>query len=214
MTAPGIAVVDDHEVVGLALAALIEPAPGLTYLGRAANVAELVEWGLRPDLTVLDLSLRDESEPSDNVARLHQLGSRVIVLTSGENPYLVREVSRSGVLGIIRKSLPADQILAAIAQAAQGDPVVTTEWASAVDTDPVLSSAPLTDREREVLSLYASGLGAKSVARRLGVSENTIDDHIRRIRSVYERLSRPAHTKVELYQRGVEDGYIRVPETH
>lgn len=206
-----VALVDDHEVMALAVAGLIEDTPGLAYVGHAPCVATLLERGLAAELVLLDLNLRDGSSPVDNVARLEQHGARVLVLTSGENPYLIREVSRSGVLGIVRKSAPSDDIRAAIARAAAGRPTVTTDWAAAVDADPELPSAPLTAREREVLALYASGLGAKQVARRLQVSENTVDDHIRRIRQVYGRLSRPAHTKVELYQRGIEDGYLPVP---
>jgi DNA-binding NarL/FixJ family response regulator len=207
-----VAIVDDHVVVGLAVRALVESSAELEFAGSAASVAELLAGGVRPDLTILDLNLRDHTQPSENVEQLRRSGSLVLVLTSGENPYLIREVSRAGVLGIVRKSSPADEIRAAIERAAPGEPVVTTEWASAVDADPELRGAPLTEREREVLALYASGLGAKSVARRLCVSENTVDDHIKRIRAVYERLSRPARTKVELYQRGVEDGFIPGPE--
>ena len=59
--------------------------------------------------------------------------------------------------------------------------------------------------------MYASGLGARDVATRLFISENTVNDHLRRIRSVYHQLGRPAATKVELYQRGLEDGYVPVP---
>ena len=64
---------------------------------------------------------------------------------------------------------------------------------------------------REVLELYASGVGAKEVAQRLFISEHTVIDHLRQIRKAYQRLGRPAHTKVELYQRGVEDGYVPGP---
>jgi DNA-binding CsgD family transcriptional regulator len=49
------------------------------------------------------------------------------------------------------------------------------------------------------------------VARRLHISENTVDDHLRRIRTVYSQLCRPANTKVELYQRGMEDGILPYP---
>jgi DNA-binding NarL/FixJ family response regulator len=142
---------------------------------------------------------------------LRARGAEVVVLTSAENPFLVREVSRSGVLGIVRKSAPSLEVLDVIVRIARGEPVPTTEWAVAVDSDPALRSAPLTAREREVLALYATGLGAKSVARQLTVSENTIADHIRRIRTVYAQLARPANTKVELYQRGLEDGFLPPP---
>ena len=79
------------------------------------------------------------------------------MLTSGENPYLVRDASRADPLGIIRKSAPSEVLLEALRLAAQGEPVASIEWASALDSDPLLASAPLTPREREVLELYASG---------------------------------------------------------
>lgn len=206
-----VAIVDDHELIALAVGELLDSHEGLVFVGHAADVDRLVRVGPRADLVVLDLSLRDGSIPSDNVERLRAWGASVLILTSGENPYLIREVSRSNALGIVRKSGPAHEILQAIVTAASGQPVVTTEWAAAVESDPALRRAPLTERERQVLALYASGLGAKAVASRLHVSENTVDDHIRRIRSVYRKLHRSADTKVELYQRGVEDGFLPPP---
>lgn len=207
-----VGIVDDHELVALAVGGLIEAHPALEYTGHAPTVRELMARGPRPELVVLDLHLRDETSPADNVERLRRWGAEVIVLTAGENPYLIREASRTPALGILRKSGPPDGIVAAIAAAAQGRPIATTEWAAALDSDPELSAAPLTAREREVLALYASGLGAKAVASRLGVTENTVDDHIRRIRSVYAQLHRPANTKVDLYRRGLEDGYLPLPD--
>lgn len=206
-----VAVVDDHELVSLAMGELIGSHPDLSFAGHAASVAELHTRGIRAELVVLDLNLRDGSRPSDNVDALRARGAEVVVLTSAENPYLIREVSRSGVLGIVRKSAPSREVLEVIARIARGEPTPTTEWAVAVDSDPMLTSAPLTAREREVLALYATGLGAKSVAQQLSVSENTIADHIRRIRTVYAQLARPANTKVELYQRGLEDGFLPPP---
>jgi DNA-binding NarL/FixJ family response regulator len=206
-----VAVVDDHELVSLAVGELIGSHDELEFAGHAASVAELLSRGIRADLVVLDLNLRDGSRPSDNVDVLRARGAEVVVLTSAENPFLVREVSRSGVLGIVRKSAPSQEVLDVIVRIARGEPAPTTEWAVAVDSDPALRSAPHTARDREVLALYGTGLGAKSVARQLNVSENTIADHIRRIRTVYAQLARPANTKVELYQRGLEDGFLPPP---
>ena len=206
-----VAIVDDHDLVGVAVGGLIESHASLRFVGHAETVDALLARRVAAQLVVLDLNLGDGSLPSRNVELLRASSAEVLVLTSGENPFLIREVSRSGVLGVIRKSAPVDEILSAIVRAATGEPVVTTEWAAAVDSDPDLRAAPLTEREREVLALYASGLEAKAVARRLFVSENTVDDHIRRIRSVYSQLGRPARTKVELYRRGQEDGYLPLP---
>ncbi|MFB2582782.1 LuxR C-terminal-related transcriptional regulator [Herbiconiux sp. P15] len=206
-----IAVVDDHELVAMAVQNLVEATDGLEFARHAATVDELVRRLRDADLVLLDLSLRDGTDPGENVRRLRQWGADVLVLTSGEDPFLVRAASRAEVLGIVRKSTPTEALVQALLTAAAGEPVPTTEWASALDTDPLLAGAPLTAREREVLGLYASGLGAREVAAQLFISENTVNDHLRRIRSVYFQLGRPAATKVELYQRGIEDGYVQAP---
>ena len=66
----------------------------------------------------------------------------------------------------------------------------------------------LSEREREALRLYAANLPAKSVARRMGVSEGTVKVYLRRVRSKYQALNRPAATKLDLYRRAVEDGIV------
>ncbi|MGO2112973.1 MAG: response regulator transcription factor [Pseudoclavibacter sp.] len=206
-----VVIIDDHDLVSIAIGEVIRGYEGLDVVGRAHTVAEFRRLGVAADVAVLDLALGDDSDPADNVRRIAETGANVMVLTSGENPYLIRRVSRANVFGIVRKSAPSHEIADAIARAARGEHVLTTEWAAALDGDEELRGAPLTAREREVLRLYASGLGAKMVASRLSVSENTVDDHLRRIRRVYRDIERPADTKVELYQRGLEDGYIPPP---
>lgn len=210
-----IAVVDDHEVVALAISALIAKSEMLEFLGSAPSVKKLLRPGALSsgtiDLVMLDLSLRDGSSPEENIRILREQGAQVLAFTSGENPFLMRSAARCDVLGILRKSTPAREIVAVLESATSGKPIVTSDWAAAVDSDTDLAAAQLTAREREVLALYASGLGAKSVAYRLGISENTVDDHIRRIRREYSLLGREAGTKVDLYQRGLEDGYLPVP---
>jgi DNA-binding NarL/FixJ family response regulator len=210
-----IALVDDHEVVALAIKALLAESANLEFVGSATTVSGLFQYAALADnpadLVLLDLSLRDASNPAENVEILRSWGAQVLAFTSGENPYLIREAARAEVLGILRKSTPPAGIVAAIELAGAGNPVITADWAAALDSDLDLASAQLTARERQVLALYASGLGAKSVAVRLGISENTVDDHIRRIRREYALLGRQAGTKVDLYQRGIEDGYLPVP---
>jgi DNA-binding NarL/FixJ family response regulator len=206
-----IAVVDDHEVVAMAIEALISAEPRLTFVGSATSVADLLKRGESVDLVLLDLKLRDGSTPTQNIAALREWGANVLAFTSGEQPFLIREAARSDLLGIVRKSTPSAILLGLILQAAEGQAVPTTDWAAALDSDRQFESAQLTSREREVLSLYASGLGAKAVATELFISENTVDDHLRRIRREYAFLGRQAGTKVDLYQRGLEDGYLPLP---
>jgi DNA-binding NarL/FixJ family response regulator len=206
-----VAVVDDHEVVAIAIKVLVDPDPRLIFDGSATSVSELIRVGEPGGLVLLDLNLRDGSTPTQNIAALRAWGAEVLAFTSGEQPFMIREAARSDVLGIVRKSTPAVILLDLIARAAQGQAVPTTDWAAALDSDRQFESAQLTAREREVLALYASGLGAKAVAAALFITENTVDDHLRRIRREYALLGRAAGTKVDLYQRGLEDGYLPLP---
>lgn len=206
-----IGIVDDHHLVVVALESLIAEHPSLAFMRHTETVAAMVHRERDIDLVLLDLQLRDDSTPTQNIASLTDWGADVLVLTSGENPYLVREASRADPLGIVRKSAPTEAILDAILSAARGEATLSPEWASAIDTDPLTDAAPLSDRERQVLELYASGVGAKQVAAMLCISENTVNDHLRRIKRTYRELGRPANTKVDLYQRGLEDGFVLPP---
>jgi len=206
-----IALVDDHELVALAVRGIVAGEPGLVFARYEPTVAALVARPPDADVVVLDLNLRDGTTPEQNVAAVSEWGAHVLVLTSAEDPYLVRAASRTAARGIVRKSAPPEALREALLAVARGDLALSTEWASALDADPLLAAAPLTDREREVLSLYASGMGVKQVAAALFVSENTIDDHLRRIRHIYQQIGRPAATKIDLYRRGVEDGYLPGP---
>jgi len=206
-----VAVVDDHMLVGLAVGSVVESHPTLSYAGHARSVAELIRTSTRADLVLLDLKLGDGSQPEDNVAALRAFGAHVLILTAGDNPYLLRRVLQTEALGVIRKSAPPAVILGAIEAAARGETVHSGEWAIDELTMPLVAGPPLTDREREVMAMFASGMAAKSVARRLGISQNTVNDHLRRVRAIYRQIGRAADTKVQLYQRAQEDGYLPSP---
>ncbi|MGV9586335.1 response regulator transcription factor [Nocardia farcinica] len=210
-----IALVEDHESVAIGLAAMLAAEPDLELVHTARTVAELLEAvGPSPDLDlcVLDLRLADSSLPEDNVRALRERGVEVLVFTGAENAYLVRSAARAGVLGVLRKSESVATVVAAVRRAASGEQVVTTDWAAAIDGDPELSGVGLSPRQEEVLTLYASGEKASRVARLTGLSEQTVNDYLGRIRQKYADAGRPAPTKTDLYKRAVEDGWLPVPE--
>lgn len=191
---------------------MLDGHPGLTLAVSSDTVPALLEQRPELDLILLDLRLADGSSPTANIDALHVAGFPVLVYTGAENPYLVRLAAKAGVLGIVRKSAPVELVVEAIAAAADGVPVVTTEWAAAIDGDPDLDSVDLSPRQQEVLSLYASGEAADRVARLTGLSKETVNDYVGRIRAKYAAAGRPAGTKVDLYQRAVEDGLLPIPE--
>jgi two-component system response regulator DevR len=208
-----VALIDDHEIVARGFAGLFATIPEIHVVATVASVDELqaaVPDG-RINLVILDLRLADGSTVSDNVDRLRATGAEVLAFTGGDDAVLMRAAARSGVLGVVRKSEPAEVLLDAVTRAAAGETIASTEWAAALDGDPDLADAGLSPREREVLSLYAAGAKAPLVASHTGLSELTVVDYIRRVRSKYEKVGRPANTKIDLYKRALEDGILPIP---
>lgn len=207
-----IGVVEDHSAVILGLKAMLTDHPNVEVAATAPTVTDLLNQQIPLDFVLLDLRLADGSSPTANVERLRAAGLEALVFTGAENPYLVRLAAKAGVLGVIRKSAPTKQVVDAIAAAADGALVATTEWAAAIDGDPDLGDVGLSPRQQDVLTLYASGEKAERVARMTGLTPHTVNDYLARIRIKYADAGRPARTKTDLYKRAVEDGWLPVPE--
>jgi len=204
--------VDDHPAIMLGVGAILNAQPDLHVVAAAASVQELIAQTQRLDCVLLDLRLADGSTPTANLAALTALAIPVLVYTSGDRSDLIREATRAGATGVLRKSEPPDVVVGAIRSLLRGEPVVTAEWAAALDFDPDFATVHLSPREAEVLTLYASGETAERVAALLFISRETVHDHVRRIRAKYAAADRPALTKVDLYRRAVEDGLV--PQGH
>ncbi|MEO8527631.1 MAG: LuxR C-terminal-related transcriptional regulator [Pseudolysinimonas sp.] len=208
-----VALVDDHEVIALAVREAIAGVKNLRFDGVSPTVDHLLEHHPDAGMIVLDLRLADGSSPIGNVERLVDHGAAVIAYTSGESPYLMRLVATTAILGIVRKSDPLGVLVDTLRRAAEGSAVMSTEWAAAIDSDPGLDDAALSEQEQQVLRLFATGLKAQSVAAAMGIAVPTVDDYVRRIRSKYARIGRSASTKIDLYKRAVEDGFLPLPDS-
>ncbi len=201
-----IAVVEDHDIVGIGVRELLKAQPDWQLVSVVRSVGQLELADL--DLVLLDLRLDDGSSPGDNVAALHAAGVPAVAFTAGEDPALIRAAAKAGVVGIIRKSDRADLIVDVIASVLDGTVAATADWAAAIDGDSEIADAGLSKREREVLGLYASGETAASVAAITGLSRVTIAAYVSRIRTKYALAGRPAVTKVDLHLRAREDGIL------
>lgn len=205
--------VDDHETVQLGFASLLAECSDLALVSSVSSVRDLETHTHDLDLVVLDVRLSDNSAVEGNVGWLRERGLNVLVFTAADNAAEVRAASRTGVLGIVGKSESRDVIVDAVREAARGNPVVTTDWAAALDSDPELAAVGLSPKEQEVLAHYASGDKSVAVAHRAGLSASTVAEYVRRIRHKYAMAGRPAHTKVDLYKRAVEDGILPPPHS-
>lgn len=209
-----LAIVEDHELTRQGLESMLNDNADFNVIASVANVPELftaLGRKRKVDLVVLDLRLSDESQPIDNVEKIEELTDNIVVLSSLESPYLLRQVLKTSVAEVLSKTQQSEEVVAAIRRTLSGKPAISTEMAAAMDGDPLLEAVDLSDRQREVLELYASGEPAKRVARLTGLKQDTVNDYLNRVRQKYSSVGRDTFTKLDLYQRAQEDGFLPGP---
>ncbi|MFM2023854.1 MAG: hypothetical protein RIR89_1246 [Actinomycetota bacterium] len=204
-----VAIVDDHEAIRLGFGNYCDKH-NVDLVGSAATVDELLEQinGKDCAVVVTDLSLADGSSVSENVQRLVAAGPAVLIFSIADKPALMRAAVRAGATAIVPKSQPMEALFQAIELASQGAIINNAETTATIDSDSSFKEASLSTREREVLSLYASGMSLKQVAFQLQIKQSSAKEHIDRVRVKYAKLGRQAATKVDLFKRAVEDGII------
>jgi NarL family two-component system response regulator YdfI len=204
------------EIMGAGLEALLAPSSGLVTVGRWQDIASLAPQveAQQPDIVLLELELSDD----DILANLEALAAAphppaLVVLTDDAHGTWAAEALRTGVQAILPRQAQAHEIVAAIEAAAVGLVALHRDTIEALL--PMLSSAPrvlpgssqqaLTPREIEVLSMLAEGLGNKTIAWRLGISEHTVKFHLS---SIFTKLN--ASSRTEAVTLGIRQGLIMV----
>lgn len=200
-----IGIVDDHDSVRLGVKAGAQEA-GYVVVEHADSVqALLTKLKEPPRVVVLDLSLADGSSPAANVKKLVEFGSKVLIYSIANNKDKVKEALREGAEGLVSKGQDMTTLFEAIRLSANGITINTTETVAAIDND-ISFRANLSERELQVVRLYASGMTLKSVAYELKLSKYTVKEHIDRARDKYSKVGRPVTGKSELLIRLIEDG--------
>jgi len=202
-------IIDDHEAIRLALATVCAQN-NFNLLASTESVAEALSstTGKSPDVAVLDLSLADGSKVEENVKHLVEKGIAVLVFSIADKAHLVRAALKAGAAALVPKSHSMSELVEVIRMVAAGMLVNNLQTTAAIDADQDFTSAKLSPREQEVLSLYASGLALKQVAFSLNITVSTAKEHIDRVRNKYATIGRPAVNKTELLLRAIEDGLI------
>ena len=174
---------DDHAVVAQGLAALLKDTfdlVGIVHDGRA-----LLDGAdaLRPDVIVTDISM----PLLNGLDAIRQIRTRwphakVIVLTMHGETQLAVDAFRAGASGYLLKVSPAEELVTAIHQVAQGRAYVTTLLSKdlitlLLEAGYSQTDSPLTPRQREVLQLVAEGRTLKEVASILHISPRTAESH-------------------------------------
>ncbi|MEO8528217.1 MAG: response regulator transcription factor [Pseudolysinimonas sp.] len=200
-----VAVVDDDAMLREGMRAWFANVPDLELVGSAGSLDELFADVPDAAVVLLDLNLRDYSDPATNVRGLVAAGFRVLVVSTIPDPEHVIATVNAGAAGYVTKNRDLEALAHAIREVANGEFSLSPELAFLLSRDHRIDRPSLTPKERQVLGYYASGMTLDAVARRAGIASGTARTHLGRVKQKYAAVGRPAYTKHDLAQRHRED---------
>jgi DNA-binding NarL/FixJ family response regulator len=190
-----VVLVDDQALIRTAFRIIFEETDDIAVVGEAGDgeTAVRVVRGTRPDVVLMDIRMpgMDGVEATRRIRSLPTGAPRVLILTTFDLDEYVYAALRAGASGFLLKDALAEDLLTAIRTVASGEavtsPSVTRRLiahflsSAPASLDPAQRLAPLTAREREVLTLIARGRSNAEIAQDLHLSPGTIRTHIGRI---------------------------------
>jgi DNA-binding NarL/FixJ family response regulator len=202
-----IVLVDDHLVVRAGLRALLGSVADIRIVGEAANGQEALELidRVTPDVAVLDLDMPvmdGRAVLESLVAR--QSPTRVLVLTMHDDVEHLAALLEAGAAGYLVKTAADRDLVDAIRTVAAGDTYVQPAGARALASRRAREARhhaeraryqALSDRERDVLVLVASGHSASAIGERLFISPKTVETYKQRVAEKLGLHHRPDYVR-------------------
>lgn len=215
-----ILIADDHALFRDSLRSLLE-AHDFEVSGEAEDGKQAVElaWKLKPDVVLMDLTMPE----MDGLAATRQLAAelpdvKVVILTASDDDANLFEAIKAGAKGYLLKDLQSSQFFSLLEGVSRGEPALTPALARKLldefahpkrRAQEVHDPDALTDREGEVLELMVEGVTSnRDLAKRLGVSENTVKFHVR---NILDKLH--LHNRAQVVAYALRHQLVEPPET-
>lgn len=184
---------DDHAMFRSGLRAVIASQPDLECVGEASDgrsaVADIAR--LRPDVAILDVRMpKLDGLAAAEAVKNSGGGTKVLILTTYDSDDNLYRALCAGASGFLLKSLPPEELVAAVRVAARGDALIDPSVTQRLSARFAAALAPpstppewdqLTPRERDVLLLVAKGHSNHEIAAQLYVGEETVKTHVSRV---------------------------------
>jgi DNA-binding NarL/FixJ family response regulator len=190
-----VLLVDDHHLFRDGLARILDSQIDFKVIGGATNGMEAITEAqrLQPDLILMDVGMPicDGLEATQQIKQASEDVTIVMLTVSDEDEKLF-EAIRSGAQGYLLKSIRRENMLALLRGAVRGEAAISPAMAGRMLEEfrrldrqavsfPEQERPVLTQREKEVLVLVASGASNKKVAASLSISIHTVKSHMRKI---------------------------------
>src|SRR5579862_5040569 len=170
---------DDHPVVCLGLATMVDSQPDMTVVAQASTGREAVELYEKhlPDVTLIDLRMPDLSGvDAITTIRARHRSAMFIVLTTYQGDEDIHKAMTAGAQGYLLKGMPHDDLLDAIRRVRAGSQYLPQSVRDTIANR--LPSSALSPRELQILELIVKGLSNKQIADKLGITEGTVKWHV------------------------------------
>jgi two-component system NarL family response regulator len=200
-----ILIVDDHPVVRAGLASMLTTQPGLEVADSVSSGEEALDVLQRQSLDIVLLDLRMPGMNGiDTLLAIKREAIRVhvIVLTSYETDEDIYRAVNAGAEGYLLKNTSQKEMVEAIRAVHAGNRYIPRRIASRLAERMTRSN--LTARELEILKILIKGLTNKQIASALGISDNTVRNHINKIIEKLE-VSDRTEASTTAIQRGIVD---------
>lgn len=207
-----ILICDDHKIFREGLRTLIEKEPGMQVIAEADDGVEAVDLAkkLMPDVAIMDISMpRLNGIEAARKILTHNKNVKIVALSMHADRRFVKQLFTAGARAYLLKDAAFGELSCAINAVCNGKTYLSTAIADVIVKDYITQPAAsgknvfsqITDREREVLQLFAEGRSTKQIAAQLKVSVKTIETHRKQI---MEKLD--IHTIAGLTKYAIREG--------
>ncbi len=184
-----------------ALASLLDLEEDMTVVGKASNGEEAVRLVHlhKPDICIMDIEMPGKNG-LEAAEELRRSGCKVVILTTFARSGYFERAIKSGASGYLLKDSPSEELAGSIRSIMAGRRIYATEL---VD-DAYGMENPLTEREKEVLTLIADGKNTKDIASELYLTNGTVRNYVS---VILDKLG--VSNRVEAITRFKEKGWFK-----
>lgn len=180
-----VILIDDHQVVRAGIRTYLESSPRIKVIAEGADGNQALDLvhQLKPDVLVMDIQMPGLT----GIGATRQLRSRgedvaILILTAYDDRPYIQALLKAGANGYMLKTAEAQEIIQAVEGVYSGKISIDPDLMAGLGLDEKAKMDKggdlFSDREMEILKLVAEGLTNKAIARTLGISSRTVQNHL------------------------------------